>query len=147
MSRKTARALVITSENKICLIKRNKRGDEYWVVPGGGIDENETPKQAVVRELEEEIGAQFLEEECFFAFDYVSDNQDYSTQFPVFFCRETRPRTIPQGEEHTSKSSSDNTYEVVDVAIDELNNINLVPEGIRTKIIDYLNKSGALSYK
>ena len=31
-------------------------GEEYWGVPGGGIDEGETPEQGALRELYEETG-------------------------------------------------------------------------------------------
>ena len=33
-----------------------KEGDNIWQMPQGGIDKGETPEQAVLREMEEEIG-------------------------------------------------------------------------------------------
>jgi len=39
---------------EILLIKR--RDVPVWALPGGGIDANETPEQAVLREMEEETG-------------------------------------------------------------------------------------------
>ena len=41
-------------QNKVLLIKR--RDVPVWVLPGGGIEPNESPEQAVVREVEEETG-------------------------------------------------------------------------------------------
>ncbi len=40
--------------NRVLLIKR--RDIPIWVLPGGGVDDNEHPDQAVVRELNEETG-------------------------------------------------------------------------------------------
>lgn len=40
--------------NSVLLIKR--RDVPVWVLPGGGIDESETPENAVVREILEETG-------------------------------------------------------------------------------------------
>ena len=40
------------------LLERNRRGTRYFVFPGGGIDKDETPEQAAVREADEELGVQ-----------------------------------------------------------------------------------------
>lgn len=53
--KETARGVIIKDE-KILLIHRIKDNIEYYVVPGGGIEEGETPEQAVIREMYEEIG-------------------------------------------------------------------------------------------
>ena len=47
---------IIFSENreKVLLIKR--RDVPVWVLPGGGIDGEETPEEAIIREMEEETG-------------------------------------------------------------------------------------------
>ncbi len=47
--------IVFSPDRKeILLIKR--RDVPVWVLPGGGIDANETPDQAILREMEEETG-------------------------------------------------------------------------------------------
>jgi len=48
-------AILITGKH-IALIKRRREGRLYYVFPGGQIEEGESPEQAVVREIEEELG-------------------------------------------------------------------------------------------
>lgn len=53
MARHRAQCLVIR-DNKILVVKHHQNNKEYYCLPGGGIEENETPKQAAKRELMEE---------------------------------------------------------------------------------------------
>jgi 8-oxo-dGTP diphosphatase len=49
-------AAFILHGNEIALIKRRREGRLYYVFPGGQVEEKESPEQAVVREIEEELG-------------------------------------------------------------------------------------------
>ena len=48
-------ALMITRRNKILLIHRFKDGREYYVFPGGGVENAEKPTEAAKREAKEEL--------------------------------------------------------------------------------------------
>ena len=51
-----SQALVLQG-NKILMVKQYvQRGDIVWNFPGGGIEENETPEEACIREVKEETG-------------------------------------------------------------------------------------------
>lgn len=47
---------VLIENDKVALIERYRDGKHYFVFPGGGADEGETPEQAAIREMEEETG-------------------------------------------------------------------------------------------
>lgn len=47
-------AVIIIDKGKVLLLHRIKDGREYYVIPGGTIEDNETPEQAAVREIKEE---------------------------------------------------------------------------------------------
>lgn len=49
-------AAIIVQEGKIALIKRIREDETYYVFPGGGIEEGETPEEATKREIFEELG-------------------------------------------------------------------------------------------
>ncbi|MBN1450774.1 MAG: NUDIX domain-containing protein [Anaerolineales bacterium] len=48
--------VILIEDGKVALIERYRAGKHYYVFPGGGMDEGETPEQAAVREMEEETG-------------------------------------------------------------------------------------------
>ena len=47
---------IIELDGKIAIIKRFRNNHEYYVFPGGGIEEGETPEEAAIREVKEELG-------------------------------------------------------------------------------------------
>jgi 8-oxo-dGTP diphosphatase len=50
-----ARAIIVR-DNCIALIKRQRDGQIYYVIPGGGMEAGETPEQTAIRESREELG-------------------------------------------------------------------------------------------
>ncbi len=75
-------AAIIVQEGKIALIKRIREGETYYVFPGEGIEEGETPEEATKREIFEELGVHIKVEhliakveykgtECYFNADIV----------------------------------------------------------------------------
>jgi 8-oxo-dGTP pyrophosphatase MutT (NUDIX family) len=48
--------IVLIENNKVALIERHRAGLHYFVFPGGGVKEGESPEEAAVREAMEELG-------------------------------------------------------------------------------------------
>ncbi|HMB25411.1 MAG TPA: NUDIX domain-containing protein [Anaerolineales bacterium] len=55
---RTRAGVVLIQDNKVALIERHRAGLHYFVFPGGGVDEGESPEQAAIREAMEELGIQ-----------------------------------------------------------------------------------------
>ncbi len=49
-------AAIILRQSRLLLVEHRKRGQRYWVLPGGRLQGNETLDAALRRELEEELG-------------------------------------------------------------------------------------------
>lgn len=57
IARKPTVDIIATAGKKIIILKqRQPRSQEYYSFPAGRIEENETPKECAIRELEEETG-------------------------------------------------------------------------------------------
>lgn len=54
------RAIVLNAENKVLLVKHSYQ--PHWYLPGGGLKKGESVKDALVRELKEEVGLISIEE-------------------------------------------------------------------------------------
>jgi 8-oxo-dGTP diphosphatase len=71
----SCRAIII-KDNKILLMHRKNMGKEYWVFPGGHIEKDETPEQAMEREMWEELSLKITklgEAQPFVHFDGVQE--------------------------------------------------------------------------
>lgn len=114
---------IILRERKILLIHRIKNGEEYWVFPGGGMEDTETPEEGIVREVKEETGLDVLN----YHLAFMAYNEASKKEEPFYFCdvSEGEPEII--GEEK-DKNTPDNSYQLEWVELPKTKNIWLVPE-------------------
>jgi len=55
---RTRAGVILIEDGKVALIERHRAGLDYYVFPGGGVDEGETPEQGAIREAMEELGVE-----------------------------------------------------------------------------------------
>jgi 8-oxo-dGTP diphosphatase len=48
--------IILIKDNNLALIERHRSERHYFSFPGGGIDKGESPREAAIREAEEELG-------------------------------------------------------------------------------------------
>lgn len=56
MLRKGVSAIIVNKRNEFLLVNLESFEDKYFAIPGGGIEPGETMKEAVYREIKEELG-------------------------------------------------------------------------------------------
>ena len=142
MRRDTARAIILTEDEKdIYLLYRKKRkGNKvltYYAIPGGKIEENETPEQAVIREIKEEFMVDIK------LLGYLGENPtkngvDYHYHAKII---SGTPRL---GGEEKEENNENNYYEIRKLALKNLSQdkINILPINI-----SYIEKALKKEYK
>ncbi|MEC0343726.1 NUDIX hydrolase [Peribacillus frigoritolerans] len=126
-------SVVLVENNKVGLIKRIKKGSVYYVFPGGGIEEGESPETGAKREAFEELGVKVNVIECFAKVEFNG------TQY--FFLAEIIEGTFGtgQGEEYTNESRDRGTYLPIWVEIEKLPLLYVKPEAVALKIQSIFN--------
>jgi len=135
MKKRIRASAVIFTDNKLITVYREKMVNgvlkKYYVIPGGGVEENETIEECAKREILEEVGIDieitnkyfYLEkeetEEYFYMANYVSGKIGTGT-----------------GPEFTNRDIEKyGTYEIKLIEKDELKNINLLPPEAKEYIL------------
>lgn len=85
---KTVAGLIINDDGKILCTQRDKSKYDYisykWEFPGGKIEENETEKQTLARELEEELQIKVNILERFYQVEHTYP--DFHLSMPIYIC-------------------------------------------------------------
>ena len=74
---------VLVHHNKLLLVKHEKEGKTYWLLPGGGVQLGEPLYDSLVREFHEEVNLRITVRGLFFVVETVSPQQDHVLQ-PTF---------------------------------------------------------------
>lgn len=84
-----AAAALIDADNRVLLARRppGKQFAGDWEFPGGKLEIGETPEQALVRELREELAIEVCEP-CLAPFTFASHSyESFHLVMPLFLCR------------------------------------------------------------
>ena len=98
---------IIFSPNKKKVLILERKDLPVWVLPGGGIDENETPEEAILRETLEETGL------------HVSLIKKVGEYFPINRLTSTT-HVFECKEEHGKLSLGDETNQIAFVPLEHL---------------------------
>ncbi|HSX06584.1 MAG TPA: NUDIX hydrolase [Candidatus Saccharimonadia bacterium] len=78
---KAARAIIIEGD-RVLVMHRNKYGSEYFTLVGGRLNGDETPEQALIREVKEETGFDVTNQRLVYVEEHPAR---YNDQY-IFLC-------------------------------------------------------------
>lgn len=127
MKRISVRGIIKTKKG-LATIFRRKNGTEYYVIPGGGVDNNENLEDALKRELKEELNI----EVNIINLAFKNETNDRIEYF--YECEYLSGDFTLNGEE-LDRMNENNYYEPTFIKIEDIKNVSLQKE-----VKDYLLK-------
>lgn len=124
---------IVFNDNKMLVMKRNKFGSQYCTLPGGGVNINETPDEALYRELQEETGIQVGKSRLVFV---EQAGEPYGTQYVYLVDYiDGEPAIQPHALEAKINALGKNLYKPVWLPISELQSSNFLSERLKKAIL------------
>ena len=128
--------IILIEENKLALIERHRAGLHYFIFPGGGIDEGESPEQTAIREAQEELGI-LVEIKQKVAEVFFSENTQY------YFLAEKLSGEFGTGtgEEYGEFNPIHGTYRPLLMPLADVLNNNVLPRELAELVVQF-SKTG-----
>ena len=136
MARNRSAGIVI-KDGKALLMHRINNGEEYYVFPGGGVEEGETPEQTVVREIDEETSVTVIPKKLAYHIRWDSGEEDF-----YYLCEYVsgEPKLREGTNEYRGMKENNQVYEPMWVDVESTSNLTLYALEIRDLfVMDYKN--------
>ena len=122
---------VIIKDGLILLIHRFRNGVEFFVLPGGGVEEGESIEEAVIREVKEETNFDAKINKKIW--EYLNEYNG-SQKMHYFYLITNFSGDMKLGGEEAKENSAENSYALEWHKLDDIENLPLKPEKVKEKI-------------
>lgn len=121
---------VIIKDGLILLIHRFFKNKEYFALPGGGVEDGETPEQAVIREIKEETNFDAHINKKLWEF-----YENYDKRIHHYFLVTDFSGDMKLGGPEAIKNSAENSYSLEWHKLINISKLPIKPEIIKNKIL------------
>ncbi len=141
---------IILKDNKILVFRRVKDGRGYHAFIGGGIEEGETPDEAVVREIKEEASIIIKKYKPLFQVkteldeNYIGSELKKFSSLQHFYLIEDFEGDLQLGGPERERANEKNQYHFEWIPTEKIGETNdLYPKEARRKLVEFI-KEGKL---
>jgi 8-oxo-dGTP diphosphatase len=139
---------IIIEGGKILLLRHEDKDGEWYCLPGGGQENGETLKEALIRECQEEINTTVKANDVLFIRDYIAENHEFKDeedpgahQLEIMFeCSINNSYILISGANPDSTQK-----EVLWIDLDELSNLRFYPKQM-IKVLQSISTSQSRIY-
>ena len=129
MATKNRAVLILINDRKILLMYRFKNGEEYYVFPGGGVEENETLEQAAIREAKEETGLTVTLKKKLWECKNGGRTDN-------FYLVDAFSGDMKIGGPEEARQSESNVYRLDWIPLNKVKDLNLFPEAMKNHLLE-----------
>lgn len=139
---------IVIRDEKILLIRRFRNASGwtkgwYYVFPGGGVEEGETPEEACIREIKEEVSLDAKLEKLLFVMHNPARVKNYDGRDEYFFLITDFKGKVELGGPEKERMNENDQFYLEWFPISDLKHMDtLYPKEAREKLINlFINKS------
>lgn len=123
--------VLIKDKEKILLMHRIKNGIEYFILPGGGVEDGESVTNAAIREAKEETGLNVIIDKKLWQFHNSADDRDQ-----YYFLVTKYSGNLKLGGPEVDRESESNKYILEWHDLKKFNDVKFFPEEIKKKVLE-----------
>lgn len=137
--RKPIRAVaILIKDNDILLIHRVNQGNEYYVFPGGGVEDSENVEEAVLREIAEETSLNVKIDRLLYHHHLIEENGESDQYFYICKYVDGVPKVSEKSNEFEENKTGKDFYEPLWYPLSRLRETLLYPIEIRDWLLEDL---------